>query len=92
MSQKTKKVGIVGKYGARYGVSLRKRIKVAEITQHTTYVCDFCGKTSVKRKGIGIWKCRSCKVVVAGGAYVPTTPAGISSKSQNQRLRELTRE
>ena len=85
----TKKVGIVGKYGARYGVSLRKKIKISEITQHAKYVCDFCGKTAVKRKVIGIWTCRACKVSVAGGAYNITTPAGQSAKSQNQRLKEL---
>ncbi|KAI5191456.1 large subunit ribosomal protein L37Ae [Nematocida sp. AWRm77] len=90
MTQKTKKVGIVGKYGPRYGVSLRKKIKISEITQHSKYVCNFCGKTSVKRKVVGIWKCRACNVVVAGGAYNVVTVAGQSAKSQNQRLKELT--
>jgi len=86
----TKKVGIVGKYGPRYGVSLRKKIKISEISQHAKYVCDFCGKTSVKRKVVGVWKCRSCKVVVAGGAYSPVTVPGKSAKSHNQRLKELS--
>ncbi|KAI5181103.1 large subunit ribosomal protein L37Ae [Nematocida sp. AWRm80] len=89
MTQKTKKVGIVGKYGTRYGVSLRKRVKVAEITQHAKYVCDFCGKTAVKREVVGIWKCKACKVTVAGGAYIVKTVAGTSSKSQNLRLKEF---
>jgi len=92
MSKKTKKVGIVGKYGTRYGVSLRKRIKVVETAQHSKYTCEFCGKTAVKREAAGIWKCRACLKIMAGGAYVPATVAGISAKSQIQRLKDLVRE
>lgn len=92
MAKKTRKVGIVGKYGARYGVSLRKRIKVSEATQHAKYACEFCGKTSVRREAAGIWKCRSCLKVVAGGAYIPSTVTGVSVKGQTQRLRETVRD
>ena len=44
MAKRTKKVGIVGKYGTRYGASLRKMVKKIEITQHSKYTCTFCGK------------------------------------------------
>lgn len=44
MAKRTKKVGIVGKYGNRYGASLRKDIKKFEVWQHSTYTCAFCGK------------------------------------------------
>jgi len=37
MAKRTKKVGIVGKYGTRYGASLRKLIKRMEISQHKKY-------------------------------------------------------
>uniref|UniRef100_A0A2K5CPA2 60S ribosomal protein L37a n=1 Tax=Aotus nancymaae TaxID=37293 RepID=A0A2K5CPA2_AOTNA len=37
------KVGIVGKYGTRYGASLRKMVKKIEISQHAKYTCSFCG-------------------------------------------------
>lgn len=40
-----------------------------EITQHARYVCTFCGKNTVKRKAVGIWECKGCNKVVAGGAY-----------------------
>lgn len=40
----TKKAGITGKYGTRYGGTLRKVIKKMEITQHSKYNCVFCGK------------------------------------------------
>lgn len=31
MAKRTKKVGIVGKYGTRYGASLRKTVKKMEV-------------------------------------------------------------
>lgn len=68
--KRTKKVGICGKYGTRYGSSLRKVVKKIEISQHAKYNCAFCGKDSVKRTVTGIWKCKSCYKVVAGGAYL----------------------
>ncbi|GLJ37954.1 hypothetical protein SUGI_0772490 [Cryptomeria japonica] len=34
-AKRTKKVGIVGKYGTRYGASLRKQIKKMEVSQHS---------------------------------------------------------
>ncbi|MEQ2179804.1 60S ribosomal protein L37A [Goodea atripinnis] len=46
-AKRTKKVGIVGKYGTRYGASLRKMVKKIEISQHAKYTCSFCGKVSV---------------------------------------------
>ena len=47
MAKRTKKVGILGKYGTRYGAAQRKTIKKFEITQRATYGCPFCGKVSV---------------------------------------------
>lgn len=47
MAKRTKKVGIVGKYGTRYGASLRKSVKKMEVSQHSKYTCAFCGKVSV---------------------------------------------
>ncbi|KAK7808302.1 hypothetical protein U0070_013984 [Myodes glareolus] len=49
MAKRTKKVGIVRKYGTRYGASLRKMVKKIEISQHAKYTCSFCGKTKMKR-------------------------------------------
>ncbi|CAD7703572.1 unnamed protein product [Ostreobium quekettii] len=50
-ARRTKKVGIVGKYGTRYGASLRKQIKKMEVSQHSKYFCQFCGKVR-SRAGI----------------------------------------
>ena len=46
-----------------------------EITQHARYTCTFCGKDSVKRTAVGIWKCKACKKVIAGGAWTVSTTA-----------------
>ncbi|KAK7032965.1 ribosomal L37ae protein family-domain-containing protein [Favolaschia claudopus] len=66
MTKRTKKVGITGKYGTRYGASLRKQVKRMEISQHARYTCTFCGKDTVKRTAVGIWNCSSCRKVIAG--------------------------
>ena len=47
MAKRTKKVGICGKYGTRYGAAQRKTIKKFEITQRATYTCSFCGKVNI---------------------------------------------
>merc|ERR1711976_337977 len=88
MAKRTKKVGIVGKYGTRYGASLRKDIKKMEVSQHSKYTCSFCGKENMKRRAAGIWGCKSCRKVVAGGAYVYSTTAAATVRSTIRRLRE----
>ncbi|CAM6031292.1 unnamed protein product, partial [Sphagnum compactum] len=88
-AKRTKKAGIVGKYGTRYGASLRKQIKKIEITQHSKYICSFCGKNSVKRTAVGIWECRRCHKVVAGGAWILSTTTATAVRGTIRRLREL---
>ncbi|RBQ93582.1 hypothetical protein VDGD_10228 [Verticillium dahliae] len=83
------KVGVTGKYGTRYGASLRKQVKKMEISQHAKYTCTFCGKPTVKRHSTGIWNCHSCRKTVAGGAYVVATPAAAAMRSTLRRLREI---
>ncbi|CAJ2505993.1 Uu.00g001230.m01.CDS01 [Anthostomella pinea] len=89
MTKRTKKVGVTGKYGTRYGASLRKQVKKMEITQHAKYQCTFCGKTTVRRHSVGIWNCRACGKTVAGGAYTVATPAAAAMRSTLRRLREI---
>merc|ERR1712051_851765 len=88
MTKRTKKVGITGKYGTRYGSSLRKQIKKIEISQHSKYTCQFCGKNVVKRIAVGVWKCKGCRKTIAGGAYSVSTATAITIKSTIRRLRE----
>merc|ERR1711962_1038342 len=90
MAKRTKKVGITGKYGTRYGASLRKIVKRMEVSQHSKYICTFCGKENMKRTAVGIWRCgtKNCNVKVAGGAWTYATTNGASVRSQIRRLRE----
>ncbi|CAL9778174.1 unnamed protein product [Musa acuminata subsp. burmannicoides] len=90
MTKRTKKAGIVGKYGTRYGASLRKQIKKMEVSQHAKYLCEFCGKYAVKRKAVGIWGCKDCGKVKAGGAYTLNTASAVTVRSTIRRLREQT--
>merc|ERR1712014_483493 len=73
MTKRTKKVGITGKYGTRYGASLRKQVKKIEIRQHAKYPCTFCGKVTVKRTNTGIWECKSCNNAWLA-AHTPSPP------------------
>lgn len=88
MGKRTKKVGICGKYGIRYGASIRKNIKKMEVSQHAKYQCSFCGKDQVKRKAVGIWYCSGCGKTTAGGAYVLATAQAAQTRSTIRRLRE----
>ncbi|MEM0087257.1 MAG: hypothetical protein QW774_02285 [Candidatus Micrarchaeaceae archaeon] len=63
----------------RYGVNIRKRQMSVISQKRMRYACDVCGKIAVRRVGTGIWKCRHCGTVFAGGAYTFKTPAGITA-------------
>ena len=89
MGKRTKKVGICGKYGIRYGASIRKNIKKMEVSQHSKYNCVFCGKDNGKRQATGIWKCGSCRKVIAGGAYMLNTPPAVTAKTTIGRMRKM---
>ncbi|KAL1787995.1 septin-5 isoform X2 [Sigmodon hispidus] len=89
MAKSTKKVGIFGKYGTRYGASLWKMVKKIEISQHAKYTCSFCGKTKMRRRAIGIWLCASCMRTVAGGAWTYNTTSAVTVKSAIRRPKEL---
>ena len=65
----TKKVGVAGKYGPRYGLSIRKRI--IDVEAKKSKVCPACNKKQLKRVASGIWECRKCRKKFAGGAYTP---------------------
>jgi large subunit ribosomal protein L37Ae len=92
MGKRTKKVGITGKYGTRYGSTLRKLMRKIEVSQHSTYRCVFCGKNSVKRTSAGIWKCNACLKVMAGGAYTLSTASAVTVRSTIGRLRKMQTE
>ena len=52
-----------------------------------SYACAFFGKNTVKRSCVGIWECKKCGKVVAGGAFSVSTPTALTVRSSIQRLR-----
>ena len=88
MENRTKKVGITGKYGTRYGQKLRKQVKAIEILQRVRSICPFCGKKSIKRQAAGIWRCRGCRRAIAGGAWEFVTTAATTAKTTINRLKK----
>lgn len=88
MERRTVKVGITGKYGTRYGQKLRKQVKAIEILQRTKYTCPFCGKSSVRRSAVGIWKCKACRRSIAGGAWEFSTTAAQTARTTINRLKK----
>ena len=68
---RTKKVGIAGKYGSRYGIRIRR--KILEVEKKKSKECPFCGRKQLKRIASGVWECKKCNSKFAGGAYVPST-------------------
>ncbi|TMW95992.1 hypothetical protein EJD97_008077 [Solanum chilense] len=90
MSEVTGYMGLWVRLGTRYGASLRKQIKKMEVSQHSKYFCEFCGKYAVKRKAVGIWGCKDCGKVKAGGAYTLNTASAVTVRSTIRRLREQT--
>jgi len=92
MAKRTKKVGVTGKYGTRYGGAIRKIVKKFEIQQHAKYLCPPCGKTAVRRVACGIWKCKGCKITFAGGAFEFATSVATTAKATMNRLKKLKQE
>jgi len=88
MARRTKKVGPAGRFSSRYGVRIRKLVRDIEVIQRAKHICPSCGHKKVKRVGAGIWKCRKCETVFAGGAYVPRTESSLNI----EKVLGLTRE
>ncbi len=91
MGRKTKKVGISGKFGARYGSTMRARWrKIAEV-QKGIVKCPKCeSRVRNIRQTIGVWECPRCGAKFTGGAWAPNTDRGKQSHRIAVRLaREL---
>ena len=86
---RTKKVGTSGRFGARYGSTLRKRVAKLEQKMKQPHKCPQCQMPAVKRISVGVWQCRKCSYKFAGGAYVPITMEGKKATRNVNRLKEL---
>jgi large subunit ribosomal protein L37Ae len=63
-------------WSIRYGVNLRKRSLAIAKEKKALYECDVCGRSAVKRISTGIWRCKHCGAMFAGGAYSLKTETG----------------
>ena len=66
---RTKKVGSTGRFGARYGLTVKQKILAIEKRQKLKYECPSCTKLTVKRIAKGIWQCRRCLHKFTGKAF-----------------------
>ena len=71
MPSHTKKVGSAGRFGARYGLKIRKKVWEIETIQKQKHKCPDCFKFTLKRIAAGIWLCDACGNKFAGRAYEP---------------------
>ena len=84
MAKRTQKAGATAKFGARYGVSVRRNSATAMAKKSAKYTCPVCQYRKVTRRSVGIWNCGKCGHTFAGGAWEPFTRA---SDSNNRILR-----
>jgi large subunit ribosomal protein L37Ae len=72
----TRKTGLAGGFGARYGTVTRRRYIAVVTGLRSKHECPRCMFRTVKRWSVGVWHCRKCGFKFAGGAYAPTTKLG----------------
>jgi large subunit ribosomal protein L37Ae len=77
---KTKKAGISGKFGSRYGAKVRKEWNDLAEKQKGYVKCPRC-KTKLRnmREFSGLWHCRRCGATWTGGAWQSSTERGKES-------------
>ena len=72
----TVKVGTTGRFSARYGVGIKKRVLAVERRMDANPACPFCGFAKLKREAAGLFACKKCERKFTGGAYEPQTLVG----------------
>ena len=80
MPRRTKKVGPTGGFGPRYGATVRKRYIEVVTKMKAPHKCPQCSSKAVKRKSVGVWKCRKCGFTFTGGAYISSTKIGTMAR------------
>jgi large subunit ribosomal protein L37Ae len=74
---KTKKVGIAGRFGPRYGSRVRNNWREIMERLKGENRCPRCEtKARNMRDFIGVWSCPKCNAKWTGGAWEPATSRG----------------
>ena len=70
MTSKLKKTKSAGRFGARYGKTVKAKLIKVEEKQRKKQKCPYCSGTA-KRISKGIWKCtkKSCRKKFASDVY-----------------------
>jgi len=82
MSKSTEKAGSSGRFGTRYGVVVRNRVRDIDKMRTGAHECPTCHRNSVSRVSSGIWECSKCNTKFAAGAYSP-----ISKKETSEEFK-----
>ena len=71
MPTKLKKSRAAGRFGARYGKTVKANLNKVEDIQRKKQKCPFCGRLGVKRISKGIWQCykKNCGKKFASSVY-----------------------
>lgn len=69
MTTKSKKARAAGRFGARYGKTVKDKLVKVEDKQRKRQTCPYCKKEGVKRKAKGIWECKKCGKTFANDTY-----------------------
>jgi len=69
MATKLKKAKSAGRFGARYGRSIKAKLVKVEEKQRQKQRCPYCKKLGVKRLSTGIWQCPKCNKKFASDTY-----------------------
>ena len=89
----TKVVGPAGRFGARYGASIRKKVARIETKQKGKHRCPMCRTlTRMERLAVGIWRCPKCGFTFAGGAWVPQTILGKTFAPEELKAIEMEKQ
>jgi len=84
MARGTTKVGMTGKFGARYGVKIRKQVKSVSRHRAKPARCPECQHDSVTRLSSGIWLCKHCDLKFAASAYSTRTRSYTQEEAKSQ--------
>ncbi len=66
---KTKKLGSVARFGARYGKRTKSKVLTVEQGQKVAQKCPYCSRSAAKRLSVGIFQCKKCDSKFTGKAY-----------------------